>query len=91
MLVAWSPDSHELSIGGYANVFVGLWIYDLQKQQAVRVTAAPVGHGRWSRDGLRFAFDVQTGRASIWMLPLEPGKSTAESLLASIAAGASPP
>jgi hypothetical protein len=91
MLVAWSPDSHELSIGGYANVFVGLWIYDLQKQQAVRVTEAPVGHGRWSRDGRRFAFDVQTGRASIWMLPLEPGRSTAESLLASIAAGASPP
>jgi hypothetical protein len=91
MLVAWPPDSHESRIGGHANVFVGMWIYDLQKQQAVRVTAAPVGHGRCSRDGRRFAFDVQIGRASIWILPLDPGKSTAESLLASLAAAVSPP
>ena len=91
MLVAWSPDADELSIGGYTNVNVGLWIYDLQKKQAVRVTEAPVGHGRWSPDGRRFSFDIHAGHASIWMLPLEPGKSTAESLLASLAAGSPHP
>ncbi|MCL4678175.1 MAG: serine/threonine-protein kinase [Alphaproteobacteria bacterium] len=82
MLVAWSPDGQELSIGGYTNGYVGLWIYDLRTQQATRVAEGPVGHGRWSPEGHRFSFDLHTGRANIWVLTLEPGKSTTESLLA---------
>ena len=78
MLVAWSPDGQEVSVGAYANVHKGLWIYDLRKNEAVRITEAPIGHGRWSRDGRRFTFDIKATTSTIWMLPLEPGKSTAE-------------
>lgn len=81
MLVAWSPDGQEVSVGAYTNVHKSLWIYDLRKNEAVRITEAPIGHGRWSRDGRRFAFDIKATTPTIWMLPLEPGKSTAESLL----------
>ena len=88
MLAAWSPDGQEVSISGYTNVHKGLWIYDLRTNEAVRITEAPVGHGRWSRDGRRFAFETKAETSTIWLLPLEPGKSTAESLLA---AAASPP
>lgn len=88
MLLAWSPDGQEVSIGAYTNVYKGLWIYDLRKNEAVHVTEGPIGHGRWSRDGRRFTFDIKTTTPSIWMLPLEPGKSTAQSLLEAVA---SPP
>jgi serine/threonine protein kinase/Tol biopolymer transport system component len=81
MLVAWSPDGREVSIGAYTNVHKGLWIYDLRTNAAVRITEAPVGHGRWSRDGLRFTFDIKAATPTIWMLPLAPGKPTSQSLL----------
>ncbi len=85
MLIAWSPDGQEVSMGAYTNVYKGLWIYDLRKNEAVHVIEGPIGYGRWSRDGRRFLFDIKATTPSIWMLPLEAGKSTAESLLATAA------
>ena len=48
MLVAWSPDSHELSIGGYTNVNRGAVALRCAEAAGGPRYRAPVGHGRWS-------------------------------------------
>jgi len=80
MLVAWSPDGHELCVGGYHDSDLGLWIYELETQKASKVLNAPVTRAAWSPDGSRMVIDLANPYFEIWVAELKPDVSTIEAL-----------
>jgi serine/threonine protein kinase/tetratricopeptide (TPR) repeat protein len=71
---AWSPDGREISFGSGGS---GLWIYDLNTRQALRVLRGPMSGARWSQDKRRLLI---AANGEIWVTDLHPGVSTAEAL-----------
>ncbi|MBN2182947.1 MAG: protein kinase [Sedimentisphaerales bacterium] len=80
LLVQWSPDNDELSIGGFDVSDFGLWIYDIKKNAATKIFDGPTTVGTWSPDGKKFAYDIRYPFFEIWALELKTGVSTVESL-----------
>ena len=80
MLIRWSPDGLELSMGGYNESLLGLWIYDLKAQEARKIFGGRTTLGVWSPDRSRFAFDVRVPFWEIWVADLDPKLPTTESL-----------
>ena len=80
MLVSWSPDGREVSIGGYHDSDLGLWIYELETQKASKVLDARVTRAVWSPDGSRMAIHLARPYYEIWVAELKPDVSTAEAL-----------
>jgi len=76
----WSPDGRELSVGGYDVSTLGLWIYNIETQEATKVLSGPVTLGAWSPDGSRMALDVRYPYFEIWVAEILPGTSAARSL-----------
>jgi len=77
-IMNWSPDGHELSVGG-----IGLWIYDLETKTASRIMDGIFFvWASWSRNSSRqFAFVRDFGgRREIWVASLDPNMTTVESL-----------
>jgi tetratricopeptide (TPR) repeat protein len=83
MLVTWSPDGKELSIGAseISGVWdLGLWIYDLERKEGRQVLDAPATMGVWSPDKKWLVFDVRGPYFELWLAPLTAGLSTTQSL-----------
>ncbi|MHC4176467.1 MAG: tetratricopeptide repeat protein, partial [Planctomycetota bacterium] len=80
MLLRWSPDGQELSMGGYNESRLGLWIYDLGTQEARKIFDGPTTLGVWSPDRSRFAFDLRVPCWEIWVADLDPKVPTTEAL-----------
>jgi len=80
MLVQWSPDGRELSIGGFNHSELGLWIFDLKSAVAHQVLPGPVTLGVWSHDRARLAFDIRGVYVETWVAPLSDTSSTVRSL-----------
>ncbi len=80
LLVQWSPNGRELSVGGFDVSDLGLWIYDLETKSASKVFNGAVTLGTWSPDRTRMAFDLRSPFFEIWIAELEPNATTAESL-----------
>ena len=80
MLVHWSPDERELSIGGYDDSDLGLWIYNLERKTATKVINGPVTQGVWSPAMDRMTFDFRAPFYEIWITDLDPNISTAKAL-----------
>jgi len=76
----WSPDGRELSVGGYDVSTLGLWIYNVGTQEAVKVLSGPVTLGTWSPDGSQMALDVRYPYFEIWIADILPGVSATKSL-----------
>ncbi|UCG55742.1 MAG: protein kinase [Phycisphaerales bacterium] len=59
----WLPDGSALGLGGDE----GLWIYDIDTQEASLLLPGPVTLPRWSRDGSRVAFTLGSPYDGIWV------------------------
>ena len=79
LLVQWSPDSHELSLGSFLGSEMGLWIYDLRTRTASKVLTGQVATACWSPNGQRFAICLGPPFVEIWVADLTPDRFTAES------------
>ena len=78
----WSPDSREFSIGGNLQVGcrAGVWIYDLEKQEARNVLDGQIIEALWSPDRKQLLFCLGPPYFEVWVTDLDPNISTAESL-----------
>ena len=80
LFVNWSPDGRELSVCGWDGSETGLWIYDMETGDAVKIMNTYATTARWSRGEhpkLAVAFGMPL--TEIWMCELKPGVSTADS------------
>ncbi|MEJ2212221.1 MAG: hypothetical protein P8129_24795, partial [Anaerolineae bacterium] len=78
----WSPDTRELSLGGSLQVGcrAGLWIYELDTQEARNVLDGQITEAWWSPDRRQLLFSLGPPYFEMWIAKLDPEKSTAESL-----------
>ncbi|UCG56908.1 MAG: tetratricopeptide repeat protein, partial [Phycisphaerales bacterium] len=78
----WSPDGREFAFGGGARVDVrtGLWIYSMDKRQAVKVLSGQVNLASWSPDSKQLLFQLGLPYWEIWLVDLDPNISTVEAL-----------
>ncbi len=79
ILPSWSPDSRLVVYGGFDNDPGGLWIYDVAKDQRLRVAGGAYTLGAWSADGQKLAFDNRTGSTrEIWMVQMDAVRQAPE-------------
>jgi serine/threonine protein kinase/tetratricopeptide (TPR) repeat protein len=78
LIVSWSPDSRELSIGSPNGSWMGLWIYDMETAEASKVLDGWWMASRWAPDKSSIALTLGVF-IEIWQMDLEPGMSTAAS------------
>jgi len=66
----WSPDGRQLGFAGQGVDGVqGLWILEVNSQQAVRVAGGDFAGPAWSADGSKLAFDLRLPAGpEIWVL-----------------------
>jgi len=78
----WSPDSRQFAYGGGARVRnrTGLWIYDIDKKEAVKVLSGQINLAYWSPDSKQLLFQLSVPYNEIWIADLDPGLSTIEAL-----------
>lgn len=71
LLPAWSPDGKRIAFGSFTSNSsnLGLWVLDLDTQQAVEVAKGRYTMPAWSNDGSKIAFDLRSpsGR-EVWMV-----------------------
>jgi hypothetical protein len=80
LFVNWSPDGRELSVCGWDGSETGLWIYDMDTENATKVLGLLATTARWSGGAhpkLAVAFGMPL--SEIWMWDLKPGVGTAAS------------
>lgn len=80
LVLNWSPDSRELSIGGYPTCRMGLWILDIHTGQAGRMLDGHIISATWSPDRSRMAILTGPPHIEIWLAEIDPNQSTAEAL-----------
>jgi serine/threonine protein kinase/WD40 repeat protein len=76
----WSPDSRELSIGGYPTCRMGLWILDTQTGEAHRMLNGHFMTAAWSPDRSRMAIVTGPPHIEIWLAVLDPNQPTVKAL-----------
>ncbi|MFC1636481.1 hypothetical protein ACFL5Z_16750, partial [Planctomycetota bacterium] len=80
LYVNWSPDGRELSVAGWDGSETGLWIYNMETEDAVKIAGVLATTARWSGgDHPKLAVAFGSPLTEIWMWDLQPGASTAES------------
>lgn len=68
-LAGWSPDSKWLTVGGYDNSPLGVWLVDLAGKKVYQLTSGPFTMPAWSPKGDKLAMDLRKGRLKeIWVL-----------------------
>jgi serine/threonine protein kinase/tetratricopeptide (TPR) repeat protein len=81
LFVHWSPDGRELSVCGWDGSEMGLWIYNMETQAAVKIMSAYYATtARWSggkQPKLAIGFGLPL--TEIWICDLKPNAPTAES------------
>ena len=78
----WSPDGREFSVAGMygGEDRTGLWIYDLDRREAVKVLSGQITFACWSLDRTQLLFDLGPPYFEMWATDLDPGIRTAEAL-----------
>ncbi|MGB2863262.1 MAG: protein kinase, partial [Sedimentisphaerales bacterium] len=78
----WSPKGNQFSLAGFRNPEekTGLWIYDLDKKQALKVLSGHIINASWAPDETALAFCLGPPFYEIWSADLDPNISTIESL-----------
>jgi serine/threonine protein kinase len=80
LYVNWSPDGRELSVAGWDGSETGLWNYNMETEDAVKIAGVLATTARWSGgDHPRLAIAFGSPLTEIWMWDLQPGAPTAES------------
>lgn len=65
MLAEWSADSRYLSLSGYTDHHIALWVYDTQTRTTQELRCENVKRLAWSPDGRRAAVETTAG---IWLV-----------------------
>jgi serine/threonine protein kinase len=80
LYVNWSPDGSELSVAGWDGSETGLWIYNMNTEDAVKIVDVLATTAHWSGgDRPKLAVAFGSPLTEIWMWDMQPGVSTAES------------
>jgi Tol biopolymer transport system component len=81
-VTGWSPTGNEVCLGGGnpQRDSTGLWLYDLQKKEFLRVLDGQITATCWSPAGTELTFCLGTPYLDVWSLPLYSGVPTAEAL-----------
>ncbi len=74
----WSPDGREFAFG--TQLRAGLWIYDVNRNEAAQVLTGPIVAASWSADRKRLLLRLGPPYFEIWVADLDPRLSTAEAL-----------
>jgi serine/threonine protein kinase len=72
MLVRWSPDGKEVFLSGYHDSDLGLWSFDVERQEAWQIFDAPAIMGTLSPDQSRMAVELRQPFGEIWLAKLNP-------------------
>jgi serine/threonine protein kinase/tetratricopeptide (TPR) repeat protein len=75
LIVSWSPDSSELSIGGSIGSEMGLWIYDVETGDALKVQDGGWMTSAWAPDRSKMALTLGL-MLEIWQVDLKPAVPT---------------
>ena len=78
MEVNWSPDCKELSLGAWSDL--GLWIFDVDRQEGRQVVEAPARSCVWSPDRSQVIIEIGPPFEEIWLVTLDPSVSTYQAL-----------
>ena len=78
----WSPDGREFAFGGGASraIRTGLWICEMNRDEAVKVLSGRITQGSWSPDRKQLFFQLPPPYYEIWIADLDPAFSTIEAL-----------
>jgi Tol biopolymer transport system component/tetratricopeptide (TPR) repeat protein len=78
---AWSPTGTELCMGtDSADNKMGLWIYQLDRSEAVKTLTGPIVVSSWSRDGKKLIFSLGPPYFELWTANLDPALSAVKTL-----------
>jgi tetratricopeptide (TPR) repeat protein len=78
----WSRDGRQVILGSVNRVEdrIGLWIYDLDRKDGVKVLSGQITGGSRSPDKTRMGFSLGPPYFEIWMAALDPNIPTTEAL-----------
>ena len=78
----WSPDGRQFSLGGVNRVEdrTGLWIYDLDRKDAVKVLDGQITVASWSPDKKQLVFSLGPPYFEMWVVDIDPNVSTVAAL-----------
>ena len=78
----WSPDGRQFNLGSVNRVEdrIGLWIYDLDRKEGVKVLSGQTTGASRSPDKTKMLFSLGPPYFEIWMADLDPNISTIEAL-----------
>ena len=80
MLVRWSPDGKELSLGGLWGLDLGLWIFEVTSKKAWHIFDAPAKACIWSPDRFRTIIEISHPFEELWLATLDPNIPTYQAL-----------
>jgi serine/threonine protein kinase len=64
---SWSPDGRMVAFGGLGDDPLGVWVWGLTFNRAVRISAEPSGRPAWTPDGHHLTFDTNDrSGAAVW-------------------------
>ncbi len=81
-VIGWSPTGKEVCLGGGnpQRDSIGLWVYDLQKKEFLRILDGQVTATCWSPASTKLTFCMGTPYLEVWSLPVDSGVPTSEAL-----------
>jgi Tol biopolymer transport system component len=81
-VTGWSPTGNEVCLGSGnpQRDSTGLWLYDLQKKEFLRVLYGQITATCWSPAATELTFCLGTPYLEVWSLPLDPSVPTAKVL-----------
>ncbi|MHC4534364.1 MAG: protein kinase domain-containing protein [Planctomycetota bacterium] len=81
MLVRWSPDGKELSVGRFKDSDLGLWIFNVERKEAWHIFDAPANTCIWSPDRSRAVIKIRDPFEEAWLAKLDPKIPTYQALV----------
>jgi serine/threonine protein kinase len=80
LLLRWSPDGNELSVGGSADSDLGLWIFDVKRKKAWQLFDRPAISGIWLPKRSAIVVEIKGPYEENWLVTLDANIPTYESL-----------
>ena len=78
MLVNWSPDAGELSLGASSDL--GLWVFDVERREGRQVFEAPARMCIWSPDRSQMIVKIEAPFEENWLVALDRNIPTYEAV-----------
>ena len=78
LMAQWSPDGNELSVGSFMGNDMGLWIYSLKTNTAIKILRGPGASACWSPDGKHLAACLGPPFFAIWLADVKADRPTSE-------------